>query len=165
MPVNQDSIRHSPIQAQLCQWLRDDRDAVEFCLAVFRFCHLWDDLIDQDTEVTHDTIHRAMAGALIDLPKNRFYRLHHDALWPILQMGVVNWKSANRLEKSSIYEHRVMAFTLRSIIMDIVAMCALLIGGEQWAELVHYDMQIANKELLREYLDTLKEDPNGVLGT
>lgn len=145
------------LSTHLEKWLKGHTDAIAFCSAIFRICHVWDDLIDRDVPIQDAQIHDAFWTVMIDLPQNQFYIRNFNALHPILQIGILNWKSANRLERSTVPEHQMMAFAIRAMIADVVAMSALIIGGPLWAEEVHYDMQLSNQESFHDYVSTVKE--------
>lgn len=140
----------------LTVWLRDQPEAIAFCGSLLTVAHCWDDLIDKDTTLSDEAINRAMWLALIEIPANGFYRQHFHSLSPILQMGILNWHSANRLESSLDVEHHRFAFVIRALVTDVIAACALLIGGPDWGREVHYAMQVANTETFDEYRQTLR---------
>lgn len=141
----------------LQRWLKGYQPAIAFCERLISCLHCWDDLIDKDQAVSDDTINATMWSLFIDLQQDSFYRANFSLINPIIQIGILNWHSANRLEQSTEREHRLMAFVLRSAITDVIAMCALIIGGPAWGRVVHYDMQISNRETFEQYCSTLPE--------
>lgn len=145
-------MERTDLETNLALWLKDQPDAIAFCLAILRVAHTWDDLIDRDKPVEDCTLNQAFWTALIELPQNPFYVRHFASLHPVMQLGILNWQSANRLERSDVQEHRLMAFTLRCMIGDVITMSALLIAGPLWAAEVHYAVQIAYPESLNQYL-------------
>jgi hypothetical protein len=144
-----------PLKDNLHQWLKGNPDAISYCLLILRIAHTWDDLIDRDKVVSDDTIHTAFWAALIDLPQNPFYAQHFHRLHPIMQVGILSWKTATTLERSATYEHKLMAFSLRCAICDVITMCALILGGPRWAEMVHGEIQTSYPETVSEYLASL----------
>lgn len=146
-----------PLKDNLHVWLQGHQDAIDLCTLIFDIAHVWDDLIDKDKPVSNDDIHNVFWMALIELPQNPFYARFFTHLHPLMKMGILNWKSANALEASTTPEHKVIAYALRLVITDIVTMCALLVGGRQWAEQVHLQMQLSSPESLSSYIQTLPQ--------
>lgn len=114
--------------ALLLDWMRGDQAAVEFLLDVFELGETWDDLIDGD-QVTHWRVHRAFATALFNLPINPFYAQHQNDLRPLMLVGVNAWMDSIELEHAEDSWSLVWAYALRDWYMELVAFCALLVGG------------------------------------
>jgi hypothetical protein len=122
--------------------LKDDAAAVQFAQMLVRICDVWDDLIDRDAAVAPDDIQQAFYLALCGLPANPFYRVHFDALHPLLVSGVLSWWASNALERQPIRRARMIAYTGRSQIAEAIVMAALLVGGVDWARAVAPDIKL-----------------------
>jgi hypothetical protein len=114
--------------ALLLDWMRGDHAAVEFLLTVFELGETWDDLIDGDA-VEARSIHRAFVSALFDLPANPFYARHQEVLRPLMLVGVNAWMDSVALEHAEDDWSLLWAYALRDWYMELVAFCALLVGG------------------------------------
>lgn len=107
-------------------FLMGNKEATDFVLRVYQIFHIWDDLIDKDKEITNEEINKVFWIALIELPDDPFYRANYLMLKPILINSIINWKAANVLEKEKEFN---ISFILRGAYIDILTMCALLVGG------------------------------------
>jgi hypothetical protein len=118
--------------------VRNNPDALAFLRTIAQILHFWDDLIDRDHEIDDRQINDAFTLALIELPRNAFYREHFDTLNVILQNAITNWHIANQLEREPHNEDRVRvslmtAFVIRSSYIDLLTQSALIVGGMDWA--------------------------------
>lgn len=147
------------VPPKLPVWLRGNPGACGFIATIFRVLHVWDDLIDLDRPASAEEINSAMWGALVEIPQNPFYRQHVDQLQPILQMGILNWHTANALEASPSAEDKRFAFVLRAMVADLIPACALIVGGPEWARHVHLELQKSNDETFEQYLTNLTREP------
>ena len=118
------------------QAVKGNADALEFLRAIAKVLHLWDDLVDRDKAIADATIHEAFGLALIDLPRNAFYRRHFEVLNAVLLNAIVNWRIATTMERNDAPDRRpydfATAFILRSSYVDLLTMSATLIGGVEW---------------------------------
>ena len=76
---------------------KQDRNAVEYCFAVWRICHFWDDLKDNDP-VSDEETNRALSTLMVDINRNPFYRQNVDVLTGLLSQIIANWHVANTYE-------------------------------------------------------------------
>lgn len=116
--------------------LKQQPDAIAFCQSIMRVLHLWDDLVDRDKPVTAKDIHLGFWTALIDLPRNRFYVGNFAELNSALMVAIQNWHAANAMERTEFNDDLHIAFILRSSYADLVTLCALMVGGHEWAEYI-----------------------------
>ena len=107
-------------------------DAEAFCRDVLDVVAIYDDLIDKDKPIADRDIHRAMWLALVDMPRNPFYRAHFDLLNPLVIQAIVNWRAANRLETTG--NASAVSFVIRSTYADIISMCATILHGPAVSE-------------------------------
>lgn len=134
--------------------MRGDTSATHLCHALFEQLGVWDDLIDKDKQVTDEQIHRAFWLANVEIPRNVFYRQHFDVLNPLVIQAIMNWQIANELEKTNPSE---ISFIIRSDYANIFVMCAMLIGGPEYAKQAGQEIRtIVHDEGLQSYLDEMR---------
>lgn len=122
-----------PYLDRLTQWLRGNQPAIEFIDKITTCLHCWDDLIDRDTAISSDALHRTFWDLCIALPRNTFYNANFSILNGVLQQAILNWHIANEMELSGDDLDAQIAFILRSSYIDLVTASAWIIGGERWA--------------------------------
>lgn len=115
------------------EWLRGNRAAFDLITTLFGILHFWDDLIDGDRQVTAADVNRAMFDALVTVHENLFWREHFYSLMPVLKLAIANWHAANAMELTPDEQDKRIAFVLRSTYVDLVTICAYLVGGREWA--------------------------------
>lgn len=128
---------------QFARWLKGHADAITFVLAVHDVVELWDDLIDQDKEITPETINRVFYRALIEIPRNGFYQAHFATLSPLIESAIFDWHTANAFEKAKT--NLETAYGLRCTLQSLTVMCARIIGGPSWAQAVNNEIRSAGE--------------------
>lgn len=119
--------------AIVARCLKGHQDALDLCQHLNHVVNIWDDLIDRDKPVTPDKISSAFQSALVHIPRNPFYQAYFRELQPLIEVCIANWLAANTFERTSSEELRARAHTLRFGGVDVMVMCARLIGGMEWA--------------------------------
>lgn len=146
-------------RARVHDWLRHDAGAVAFIDTLFGILHVVDDLTDQDKPVTITQVHDALWHALITLPRNAFYAANFALLNGTLQTAILNWHAANRMEVTEATNAKEVAFVLRSSYNDLITVCAWIIGGDEWARKVAYEVRLyASDEGFQAYQDSLAKE-------
>lgn len=136
-------------------WCNGDQDAAVLLLQLFYCCHLWDDLTDGDERPLED-IHLAFQWLAVDIPANAFYRQHFDRLNPVIATAILDWHTANTLERGTEHE-RDIAYTLRCSVLSIAQQVAYLAGGYQWALKVGPEIRrYGQAETLHQYKEDMK---------
>lgn len=134
-------------------FFRGDEDAVALAMMVIRVADVWDDLIDKDQETRGEDITQAFTFALCAMPRNRFYRQHMDEVVPMIELGVINWLTANHFEQGGERRALEIAHVIRHGIGDLFVHMARLIGGMQWAiEVAPAIKLLVHNDTLDEYL-------------
>lgn len=147
---------HADYDALVCWAVRGDGEAAAFCKAVCAIVQCWDDLIDRDKPVSPETINRTLWTALVEMPRNPFYRRHFDLLNPLWVTGIQNWHAANSMEDSGTEPELEIAFIIRSCCADILVAAATCVGGYEWARVVTPAIhRICHSEGLRGYKENL----------
>lgn len=127
--------------------LKDNADAIDMVSYLLEITHIWDDLIDKDKPVTDGKINQAFIAALIELPRNSFWREHHDQLSIVLEHAIIDWATANTFEKE---QRLVPAYILRCSVASVIIHAARIIAGGHWALTV-------SEELRREIFDDFEQ--------
>lgn len=120
-------------RALVSGWLKGHQQACAFIETMFSIAHTCDDLTDRDTTVAAAQIQESYWKALIELPRNPFYVEHFALLNGAMQTAFLNWQIANQLEQTAGAQPKQVAFILRSSYTDLIALCAWIIGGSDWA--------------------------------
>lgn len=112
--------------------LKGNVDAIHFVDTLGFITQVWDDLIDKDNaKLTANEINKAFWCALVEIPQNPFFILHHKEFIPLFRDYINAWLDANELEKTNKHG-KTIAFVLRDLGSGIVHQCAYLIGGYDW---------------------------------
>lgn len=121
------------LSEHLREWLLGNEAAIAFVLAVHDVVETWDDLYDQDKEVSKDQLNQAFYTAMVTIPRNAFYQAHFAMLSPIIEAAIFEWWASNEFEKQ---ENLEMAWALANAGLNVTVMCARIIGGQQLARRV-----------------------------
>lgn len=103
-----------------------DPEAAAFLRGMCQVAHFFDDVVDQDREITRGEAYAALWVAMVGLPRNGFYRQHFADLSPLVAVAITNWRAANTMEADGA---DAVSFVVRSSYADLFAMVALLTGG------------------------------------
>ena len=128
------------LRSMLMFFLKGDTNAIQFCMDVMYVCHIWDDLIDKDNELSDKQIHEAFTILMLHIPENPFYQAFGVKLRPLLHNMIIQWKDANTLERGDEHD-RHMAYMLRASPLQVINYCAVLVGGADWYDEVGPDMR------------------------
>lgn len=117
------------IHSRLCLILKNE-NAVQMCLDLFKISQTWDDLHDGDP-VDNDRLSEVFKTALVSLPDNPFYDKFRFQLRPLIMSTILQWESANSMEKLKQSPHK--SYMLRAGIYSIFHMCVFLLHGPKIA--------------------------------
>lgn len=106
-----------------------DAEAIAFMRIMSRWSHLYDDLIDKNTEVSEDVIHAVMWDITVGLASNRFYIANAHVFAPIIATGILNWRAATDMERLGSEEELHISHALRYSGSDIALMIMTVLGG------------------------------------
>jgi len=140
----------------LIRVLQSNGPAIEMCEILFRISQVWDDLYDNDNDVSKEAINEAFWEALIELPGNTFYQRHFNTIHPLLKQYIIDWMDANLLEQENEHGQNI-AFVLRDSVASVVVQCAYLVGGYDWMRTVSPQIR---RFMLDEKLDDYKAELN-----
>ena len=96
LSLHQEDKQSFDVYARLHELLCD-LQAVHMVRAIAFVSHVWDDLIDGDQPVSKSQINEAFHAATVGLLSNPFVQRNAQAIWPVLEMGILNWHGANDL--------------------------------------------------------------------
>lgn len=125
--------------AEMPRWMQGNAAAIDLNNMIYGICETWDDLIDGD-KVTPEGINAAFYAACIVLPRNPFYREHFAALSSLFEAAILDWYAANALEKVGTLRALQDAYVIRGSLQHITVMCARIIGGVDWANIVNLEL-------------------------
>jgi len=118
-------------------FLKDDKAALKLALDIIYVGHLWDDLLDGDTQRSGDEVSTAFVKAFRNIPNNVFYLgLHPVAqqqLNGLIVSAAMQYRDSTHLEMGN-EDDRFMAFQIRNAVLPIIHFLILLIGGEDWID-------------------------------
>jgi hypothetical protein len=113
----------------LDEWMLGNTDAIDFLLIVFNAAELWDDIQDNEFSKVREAAGDTLLTLLIDLPANKFFHENLNTLRTGMLLGVNAWKDSVILEKRSDSWSQTWAYALRDLYMELVPLCAMLVGG------------------------------------
>ena len=138
----------------LQEWMMGDQAAIDFLLTVFCATELWDDIIDGDYAKAKEAVSHTMLMLLIDLPANPFYQAHQAELRTGMLLGINAWKDSVMLEQRSDSWSKTWAYALRDLYMELVPLCAMLVGGYHHMRAISLPArEFFQAETFGEYLD------------
>lgn len=148
-----------PVDEMHLRMVRGNRAAYDFLTTMFEVLHFWDDLIDGDREVPAEEVNRSMWNVLVTIPENLFFQQNFSQLMPLLKTAIWNWQAANVMERSGDDLDKRIAFILRSTYVDMVSMCAYIVGGRDWAHEVALEARRqTSNEGWEAYLEALTKE-------
>ena len=148
-----------PVDEMHLRMVRGNRAAYDFLTTMFEVLHFWDDLIDRDREVPPEEVNRSMWNVLVTIPENIFFQQNFSQLMPLLKTAIWNWQAANEMERSGDELDKRIAFVLRSTYVDMVSMCAYIVGGRDWAHEVALEARRqTSNEGWEAYLEALTQE-------
>jgi len=129
------------LKDEIVKYLKGDQEAVEFILTIHSIAEIWDDLIDRDKPVDPEQINYAFMSALVKLPRNGFYQRNFQLLSPLVEISILDWLTANALEKTKKSQNIIIAYGLRFSALSLTTMAARIIGGVEWARQVNAEFR------------------------
>ena len=106
-----------------------DQHALMFLSALMDSIELWDDMIDQDAEISSETINRVFMNLLFWLPQNPFFEKNKMYLLPLVMTCINAWMDANEWQKSPVSRCRQAAWWLKQMGVEMYSSVAFLTGG------------------------------------
>lgn len=103
------------------EWFGGNEDAARLVAHLCTVAHTWDDLVDKDKVVTSDQVNQCFEIALVNIPGNRFYQQYHEALAPLVYVGVLGYITANSMEASGDPHQLEIAHGLRYSVAQVAA--------------------------------------------
>ena len=125
---------------KLLHWMLGNEDAVRVCTQTSHIAEVWDDIKDGDRRPTEYEVAHAFESAMIRLQTNPFYLANHAMLTAVIVIAVNAWHDSEDLKQGDI-DHRMHAFFLRNMGLEIASMCAFLVGGYDHMRKVSLEMR------------------------
>lgn len=136
---------------------KGNQSAVDYVLMIARVADVWDNLIDKDVPVSDKDINDAFWLLAVEIPRNPFFQAFANDLLPVTATGILNWMTANKLERKAEHIAIEIAHVIRYSIADVVILTALLCGGREWAAEVGPELRLRSQRGdLNEYINSLK---------
>jgi len=145
-------------EAHLKDFLKGDEWAIKLCMDVWDLFQVWDDLVDKTHDRTEQEITRSFRTLMVELPKNPFYREYAVEITTILNLCVMQWTDANKLERAKGGDHRNKAYVLRACIFNLYRYCAYLVGGQEWADSIGPVIWDSYGETLEGFLKEMEDE-------
>lgn len=137
--------------------LNGDLHAVNFIVGLFTSLHLYDDLIDQDKQLTHQEIHEVFEFLLVGIHFNPFFNAYKTTFLPLIQNCIINWKTANAIEKEGA---NYISHGIRSSYADLLGMAIMLKhnDSQKASEIMHRYRMKWQFETEKNYLYALTQE-------
>ena len=117
--------QNEPILDNVCN---DDPDAREYLYLVTRALRIWDDVRDQDYEVTKENLLEAFEILFLQLPTNKFFIKNYDVLLSQHLMIFNTWTASNEREKGDETD-KMYSHVWSQSINELLPIVALLTKG------------------------------------
>jgi hypothetical protein len=116
--------------------LQGHPEAVDLCVAVFKWANDYDHLIDGDPlgRPQDVVIHDVMWFLAVVLPQNSFYRRHQAELTVSLANAITTWRASCVLQGNREAHSIMLAHVLRWTLIEFFLHCARLVAGKEWAD-------------------------------
>lgn len=120
------SIYTESIREKLKQAFSMPDEAVEWLCMLFDAIQMLDDVADGDP-VDRSVIDSATWNLLVAMPQNAFFRVHSQALLPVMATQILKWQAANDAEKTGHAD--ALSFSWRAGFYDVVLCAVNLVHG------------------------------------
>jgi hypothetical protein len=144
-------IRNSLLQ----KWVQDN-NAIVFLLIIGNTAELWDDLIDQDKDLSPNEINTVFVDLLIRLPLNPFFEAYKAQLTPLMITGINTWQDSNALATGEEND-KAIAYVLRDWYVEIVMFVIYLLRGYETMRDLSLEVRkfFGQHESLQAYMEKL----------
>tara|TARA_R110002153_G_scaffold173631_1_gene326404 strand:- start:1235 stop:1693 length:459 start_codon:yes stop_codon:yes gene_type:complete len=134
---------------------KGNKDAISLSLALLKIAHTWDDLIDNDKEVSNATIDSAFLASTIDLTLNPLW---DECLAYNLLNVYIRWNCANKIEKNinSTNNELAKAWCLRAGLYDLFSLIATRLYGLGWGLSINEDVYNFYGETLKDFIKEIR---------
>jgi len=136
-------------------WFGGNTDALAVFEMLITLSHTWDDIIDNDSPISHDEINTAFTIALVKLPLNPFYRYIQNDILPLWRMVISAYEAANSFESLKEPHGIEISHSLRYAAGHIIVYMVHVCIGDDAAKLVVTDVW---KDIFFERFDEYKKE-------
>jgi len=123
------------------EWFLGDAQACAFIERMGEAIEFTDDLVDGDVEISAERVVRNMMALMITLPNNDFFIRNRTYLTPILIHTASAWLDSEELKDSEDERHKMLAFHLRNLSLELYHATAFLVGGWEHLRKIGVDMR------------------------
>jgi hypothetical protein len=108
---------------------RGHENAALFLVDYVKYCHLLDDIVDQDKPVTDVRLVEESLNVLSHFAGNLWVMQHYPHLHPLVISGFNAWLDANKMASSTDERIRLSSDVVKGIYHEVVYYVAFLCGG------------------------------------
>lgn len=110
-----------------------DKDALDYLLLMSKVFKTWDDLYDQDNQVTKEVANEVFSALSFDLNRNPFFSKNRAALESFVFVAWNAWMDSNEWQGDEDKTKGVCAWFIRDWCNEIDVLVAWLVGGSEHA--------------------------------
>ena len=142
---------------RLHEWVQDEA-AVQFILDFANAAEFFDDVVDQDKEITRARAMKILFNVAAELPLNPFFDRYKGQLIPLIVAGINAWLDANEMEQGN-FNDRVYAYVMRDFYMEMVPFIVYLTRGKKAMRTLSLEIRqfFTKHETLDQYVAKLEE--------
>lgn len=118
------------------EWFAGNEHGLRMYSNLCELAHIWDDLVDQDKEITEARVNRAFFIALVELPANPLYARLQGQLLPFWVATISSYAVANKWEREKDEHGLELGHTLRHMGVELIGYVVYICGGPEHAERV-----------------------------
>ena len=111
------------------QVLLGNQSAIHLARLYAHISHTFDDLVDNDQEVTTNDIYDVLRLLLVDIHYNEFWQQYSGELLPLVATGLRNWIASNDIEKNQDVNLMHVSMIKKSAATEIILHMAEILGG------------------------------------
>ena len=143
---------HIDLEKAKTEWFGGNQDALNLFFMLADISQIWDDLVDNDREVSSQEINNAFLIALVYIPSNPFYQTIREQITPMWMTVISAFEVANKFEQEKNEHGLEIAHNLRFALGHVVAfMVQTCVGYAKSREILPDIWKIIVNERYDEY--------------
>lgn len=117
------------IYAAFAEIANGEESARQFCIVLWEFFHLLDDLHDGDQKRSPGEIALVTVAFIETVSANPFFQAHRDLLLGVIRTGAIQWADSERFRAKDGVVDRLTSEILKSGYQDVFFAVAAITGG------------------------------------